>query len=322
LIYCNYEFAVQLEKNKVLRVGTKWGTTWPQNWGMRPPTINGGSFLNQHRSFSGGVSARCWGGGHRYGCQIDSPDILVRLNTAPPYNYYTITFKKRGGKFVAAGRAGGLCGGLGMQQYHNHIGRKFPCKTCKRGGAVGTVICKCEEWQVPKSKSLVSEYLAVTSRKDPHPERAQLAQTTAATSKLVPNKSSLSQHDSGSGSGSDEVNEDVKKCMAAFEHAKEMSALIKEYAEHAADHKKDIVAKLHEAIVDFAKDCALDTVANGNQGLEEEAKVLEQEWCGEVREIALANTQLTAICPYALKCAKAHPPQDGHHLNHCSSESR
>jgi hypothetical protein len=292
LIYCNYEFAVQLQQGHVLRVGTKWGTTWPQSWSMRPPTINGGSFLNQHKSFNGGVSARCWGGGTRYACQIDSPDILVRLNTAPPYNYYTITFKKRGGKFVAAGRASGLCGGLGMQQYHNHIGRKFPCKTCKRGGAVGTVICKCEEWQVPQSKSLVSEYLHVTARKDPHPERAQLAQT-ATTSKLVPNSDAAA------------VEEDVKLCTKALEAAKTIKEVLDDEDDDSA------VKKLTEYIKELEKDCGLDVSTTGGSAkqVSKEAKILEAEFCDEVREMALADKPSTLYCKFAVLCAKEHPDE-------------
>lgn len=275
---------------------------WPQGWSMINPQLNGATFLSS-KSFANGVSARCWGSGTRFGCQIETPDISVRLDTAPPYNYYAISMKRRSGKFQAVGKCDGICGGNGWDQVAQGYQKKYPCKTCKPGGAYRTVICKCEEWAVPKAKALVSDWQAVTADEDPEPLKAQLAQFTTT------HKSQLAQSTS--------VSAERKKCLLVFKKFQTTKRIIA--ACEAGQCSKDLKA-LYDQILDLAKDCGEDLETTNGKGESQEEFNLEEGFCGELREEVDANhEEKRHLCPLIKLCHKVFPKQGDHdHLQVCS----
>jgi len=81
----------------------------------------------------------------------------------PPYNEFTITLKKRHGKFIAPGRATGYCGvSPNDYKWQNGIAGSYPCQNCIPGGAYKTAMCKCEEYQVIRSKAVVKNWLPIS----------------------------------------------------------------------------------------------------------------------------------------------------------------
>jgi len=288
-IGCQYEFGVQLAPGQVLRVAGNWGGNKRTR---RNPTLNGNNFLNQRKSFNGGVTAHCGGNA----CTIEHPDMRVLLRNSPPYNDYTITMKKRGGKFVAVGRAFGTCGGLGRQQYGGNVRgsngghSRYPCKTCTPGGAYKTVMCRCQEFGVPQNKALVASWQSVAK--------------SPVTSKLAdaegwPKMTMLDGHgDAHSGAVGDHGDEkmgalgaDTEKCLNAFQHMtrspSDHTLLMKDVFDHcpgehghvntAAATCKGHIKSLAKLVEELADSCGGDdAAAHGRRLLEFNSKEFKE----------------------------------------------
>jgi len=264
--------AVKLPGNNKLQVGG--GARSPDNDRnqnarfVRKILMNGGNWANRNGNY-GGIPVRCGGSD----CVINHPDFDILLRNHPPYNDYTITFKKRGGKFVAAGRAGGSCGGLGHQQYHSG----YPCKTCIPGGAYRTKMCRCEEWAVPKGESIVQLWSPSSTK--PVVATATLAESTDSagfehfgprktTSKLLPvvARAKLSATNQKT---PQEVKADFEKCYTAFKSSDYMNPTISKCPRHSPDqqtqgwenapncgvHHKQLAKKAKA----LTEDCAMDS---------------------------------------------------------------
>ena len=131
-IACIQEMAIQLGNGQKLQVTAKDKRIVKKT---KPPTLNGHEFVKERKSFDVDgqtVTAYCVGSS----CQIEHPDFSVLLATpSQKAGEYTITFKKQNGEFLAAGRAGGTCGGLGRQQYHSSFGSDtWQCTKYPKGG--------------------------------------------------------------------------------------------------------------------------------------------------------------------------------------------
>lgn len=282
----------------------------------QPPTLNGAPFVGP-RTFSGSVTARCWGGGN-WACQIDSPDINARFDSRRG-NYqsgYTITLKRVKGVFVAAGRAGGICGGLGEQQMTSYTfrrsksraaranyrgARNYPCKTCIEGGAFGVAMCQCEEWAVSEADSLVSEYVPLSD--EARTEHAELAEV------LKPTTSRLQQQGAavGGGSGIDDlVDEEEEK----FRATSIMGPLMKGCDNGACvDPDKQ---RMYQAIRDWAQDYALDA-KNNVRSADAETPMFERDFCNEMRAMLEGDqAEKPKLCPLVTKCRKKYGKSADH----------
>ena len=151
-IGCNYELGIQLVKGQVLNVAGHTQKTCI--------TLNGHCNSGKRQTFAGGLTLHC---PSAHQCQIEHPDFSVNVKDMPPYNEFRITLKKRGGKFVAPGRATGYCG-VSPNDYKWQNGGKtsYPCQNCIPGGAYNTMMCKCEEYQVIRSKAVVKNWMPVS----------------------------------------------------------------------------------------------------------------------------------------------------------------
>merc|ERR1711998_793127 len=323
-------FGVQLQPGQVLRVAGDWGANKHQR---RNPTLNGQTFLNQRKNFNGGVSAYCSGNS----CTIEHPDMTVLLRNSPPYNDYTITLKKRGGKFHAAGRCFGTCGGLGRQQYGGQIrganggSNRYPCKTCVAGGAFRTVQCRCEEYGVPQDKSLVTSWKAV-AREPIMPKLADYVDLPnhqeARQSQLIPQQLS-----SSAGGGATAHNSTYwKKCIAKFEHTTFMKVIFKECpapkldesgAAKCTGHHK----KMAKEVKKLADGCAGDSKA-ANVEPEKMADDYEKNFCLICQSEAETNAHFaeehcaTIVSPCRKKYEEVvnaiEPDEKGHRHNPCA----
>jgi len=152
-IGCNYELGIQLKKGQVLNVAGK---------GKHKTciTLNGHCNSGKRQNFGGGLTLHC---PNAHQCQIEHPDFSVKVRDMPPYNEFTITLKKRHGKFIAPGRATGYCGvSPNDYKWQNGIAGSYPCQNCIPGGAYKTAMCKCEEYQVIRSKAVVKNWLPIS----------------------------------------------------------------------------------------------------------------------------------------------------------------
>lgn len=261
-IACNQEMAVQLGNGQKLQVGG--GGNWKR--ARKTPTLNGRGFVNQRKSFNiDGLTVTAYCSGSN--CQIEHPDFSVLLRNMPPYNDYTVTFKKRNGKFIAAGRCGGTCGGLGRQQYHGG----YPCRSCIPGGAYRTKICRCQEWAVPRSQSAVQHWAASATKAMVNTatlaESSTMAESSTKTSKLVPTKL---QGDTSQMSAAQKAALEEKRqaCLKAFKgstymkstmekcfHTEEEKEKLNKDLASCDEHHKDLATEVHR----LSEDCAMDT---------------------------------------------------------------
>jgi hypothetical protein len=151
-IGCNYELGIQLVKGQVLNVAGHARASCI--------TLNGHCNSGKRQNFAGGITLHC---PNKVQCQIEHPDFSVAVRDMPPYNEFTITLKKRHGKFVAPGKATGYCGvSPNDYKWQNGISGSYPCQNCIPGGAYNTAMCKCEEYQVTRSKAVVKNWLPVS----------------------------------------------------------------------------------------------------------------------------------------------------------------
>lgn len=192
-ICCNWEIAIQIAKGTVLRVAGA----------ANRPTKNGGAWSGNGNA--GGVSYSC---SHNQ-CTAEHPDVRAQIVQSPPYSSFTVTLKKRGGKFVAPGRSIGFCGAAGLQQYSTSGRSKgYPCKTCIAGGAYRTVICKCEEFLVPQNKAITAQWRNLNKAPDMTTTlallRAKSQRRKAGLTKLLPQKTILQ----------DASAQDTERCLA------------------------------------------------------------------------------------------------------------
>jgi hypothetical protein len=249
--------------------------------------------------------------------------MRVQIVGRPPYSSYTVTLKKHGGKFVAAGRAGGMCGGLGLQQYSTSGASKgYPCKTCIKGGAYRTVICKCEEWLAPRANSITALWKNLNKAKIPTTTLAMLRskaqQRKAGLTKLLPQQQMLGGHGGGEGSHGEEnfpacfnVFAQVKFAAEIFEKCPGFSATKhpgKGLAE--SDCENAHFYRMANLVYDMARGCAGDADVNKGQhmnggALHAAEETTEQGFCEYFYNEADGDAHPCHICRAIVAPCKA-----------------